>query len=202
MPSAAKAEFKTRQTAAVNRCATQKQGQRRFFPQAVKRQPDTNRVLHRHPGKKETGRLGPVSEAPVAMRLHRTARLVQRMAGVVHVRLFISRQQSVQRSEETCVSDAATMGPVSRFCAAVLMAFATSRNKASLLVLAGRAWPLHCCWQRLLAAGCSKCCTVRRVWEWGRASKKITNLSELGPQKCYNSRKSAESTAEESSSSH
>ena len=65
------------------------------------------------PTKKETGRLGPVSEAPVAMRLHRTARLVQRMAGVVHVRLFISRQQSVQRSEETCVSDAATMGPVS-----------------------------------------------------------------------------------------
>ena len=63
--------------------------------------------------KKETGRLGPVSEAPVAMRLHRTARLVQRMAGVVHVRLFISRQQSVQRSEETCVTDGATMGPVS-----------------------------------------------------------------------------------------
>ncbi len=31
------------------------------------------------PTKKETGRLGPVSEAPVAMRLHRTARLVQRM---------------------------------------------------------------------------------------------------------------------------
>ena len=77
------------------------------------------------PDKKETGRVGPVSEAPVAMRLHRTARLVQRMADVVHVRLFISRQQSVQRSEETCVSDAATMGPVSRFCAAVLMVFAT-----------------------------------------------------------------------------
>ncbi|MGB0110274.1 MAG: hypothetical protein WBP52_17380, partial [Terriglobales bacterium] len=47
--------------------------------------------------KKETGRVRPVSGAPVAMRLHRAARLVQRIAGVVHVRLFISRQQSVQK---------------------------------------------------------------------------------------------------------
>src|ERR1035438_2020190 len=45
------------------------------------------------PDKKETGRVGPVSEAPVAMRLHRTARLVQRMAGGGYGRLFLSRQQ-------------------------------------------------------------------------------------------------------------
>ncbi len=36
----------------------------------------------------------------------------------------------------------------------------------------------------------------------GASAKKNYNLSELGPQKCYNSGKSAESTAEESSSSH
>jgi hypothetical protein len=64
---------------------------------SLKRHPDTNRVLPGIRAKKETGRVGPVSEAPVAMRLHRTARLVQRIADVVHVRLFISRQQSVQK---------------------------------------------------------------------------------------------------------
>jgi hypothetical protein len=44
-----------------------------------------------------------------------------------------------------------------------------------------------------------------RLWTGlgaGASEKKITNLSELGPQKCYNSGKSAEGTAEESSSSH
>ena len=42
-------------------------------------------------------------------------------------------------------------------------------------------------------------CTVLRV---GASVKKSYNLSKLGPQECYNSGKSAEVTAEESSSSH
>ena len=41
--SAAKAAAESRRViAAVNRCATQNQAQRRLFPQAVKRCPDTN----------------------------------------------------------------------------------------------------------------------------------------------------------------
>jgi len=41
-----------------------------------------------------------------------------------------------------------------------------------------------------------------RVMGVGTSLKKNCNLSGLGPEKCYNSGKSADVTAEESSSSH
>ena len=77
------------------------------------------------PAKKETGRLGPVSEAPVATRLHRTARLAQSIAGVVHVRLFISRQQSVQKERGNMRNRRSNYGASVRFCATVLIVSAT-----------------------------------------------------------------------------
>jgi hypothetical protein len=78
--------------------------------------------------KKETGRVGPVSEAPVAMRLHRTARLVQRIADVVHVRLFISRQQSVQKERGNMRNGGSNYGASVGFGAMVLIVSATSRK--------------------------------------------------------------------------
>jgi hypothetical protein len=78
--------------------------------------------------KKETGRVSPVSEAPVAMRLHRTARLVQRIADVVHVRLFISRQQSVQKERGNMRNGRSNYGASVRFGAMVLIVSATSRK--------------------------------------------------------------------------
>jgi len=89
-----------------------------------------------------------------------------------------------------------------RFCATVLSVSATQRNEASSLI----GWRGGCGRSEVACSGMFKVlhssawyCTVLRV---GASVKKSYNLSKLGPQKCYNSGKSAEVTAEESSSSH